>query len=294
MALLAVILGLGLSLTGTPEAVAQGRRSSVLRLGVVKTLFRDTPEWLVQVKMRPFKALLQTQTGMTGELVLAGDAFALSQKLKDDKVQLGVFHGIEYAWARQKDPNVLPLVMAVNDQRALRAYLVVRRDSKAKAPANLEGKALALPEDSREHCRLFLERRCVRAGSTSARFYSRVTAPRKIEGAIEDLLDGTVQAAVVDQTAFEAYRKDNPGRARRVKVLLRSEAFPCGVIAFYRGHITPGKLRRFRTGLGEARNSPRSRQLLRLLRLTGFETVPAGYEKTFDAIVKAYPAPKPR
>jgi hypothetical protein len=42
---------------------------------------------------------------VSGELVPCGDADNLGRQLMDDKVQLGVFHGIEFAWARQKYPE---------------------------------------------------------------------------------------------------------------------------------------------------------------------------------------------
>ena len=48
--------------------------ASSIRIGLVNTLFRDTPESLVQLMTRPLKSLMESQTGMTGTLVPGGEA----------------------------------------------------------------------------------------------------------------------------------------------------------------------------------------------------------------------------
>ena len=87
---------------------------TLVRIGVVSSLFRDVPEPLAQAMLRPMKSLIETQTGLQGDVTRAGDAFELGQKLSEDKIQLGVFHGFEFAWYRLKFPKLQPLVIAVN------------------------------------------------------------------------------------------------------------------------------------------------------------------------------------
>src|SRR2546421_8775636 len=123
-----------------------------IRIGLVRTLFRDTPASLVDVLSQPLKTLMQSQTGMSGELSVTGDAFDLSKKLKENTVQLGVFHGFEFAWARQRNPGLKALVVVVSHHRQLHAHLVVRKDSPATCCADLKGKSVAIPMGSREHC----------------------------------------------------------------------------------------------------------------------------------------------
>src|SRR3954471_14889778 len=57
-----------------PPARAGGTRANLIRIGLIGSLFRDTPEPMVQVMMRPFKCLMEQQTGVTGQLVSGGDA----------------------------------------------------------------------------------------------------------------------------------------------------------------------------------------------------------------------------
>src|SRR5581483_4119811 len=110
-ALAALFLGVLLALGSGAAAAERSRQTEVLRIGLIGTLFRDVPETAVMAMMQPFATLMESQTGLTGQLIPAGDADDLGQQLANDKVQLGVFHGVEFAWARQKYPDLKPLVI---------------------------------------------------------------------------------------------------------------------------------------------------------------------------------------
>jgi ABC-type phosphate/phosphonate transport system substrate-binding protein len=268
-------------------AVSSGR----VRIGLVASLFRSTPESLIQVLMGPFKSLMFTQTGMRADVITGGEYDALARKLKAGKVQLGVFHGVEFAWARRKFPRLKPLIVCVNRYRTVRAFLVVRKGDDLAKPADLAGKTLALPETSKEHCRLFLKHRCVLPGKAPETFYRSITTPFDTEEALDNVVDGLDHAAVVDAVEWIGYQKNKPGAARRLRVLLESEPFPCGVVAYYPGALTESQLTRFREGMIKAHSTPRGRQLLHLSRLTAIEGVPEDYDKALTAILEAYPPP---
>ena len=169
-----------------------------VRVGLVKSLFHDVPEPVVQIVMRPFKAFLEAQTGATGEIVVTADSAILAQQLKDDQVQIAVFHGFEFAWAKQKNPQLKALVLAVNQTPTQRAVLVVRKDCKAECCGDLKGQTLAYCQMNREHCKLFLENRCIKCGTAPDKFYAEVTSPADCEDALDSVVDGTAQATVVD------------------------------------------------------------------------------------------------
>jgi ABC-type phosphate/phosphonate transport system substrate-binding protein len=262
-----------------------------IRIGLVRTLFRDTPASLVDVLSQPLKALMQSQTGMTGELSVAGDPFDLSKKLKENTVQLGVFHGFEFAWARQRNPGLKPLVVVISHHRQLHAHLVVRKDNLASSCADLKGKSVAIPQGSREHCHLYLQRRCPGAGTDPKKFFAEITTPSSSEEALDDVIDGTVQAAIVDRYALDQFQQDKPTRCNRLRVLSQSEMFPTGVVAYQEGALDEGTLRRFHDGMIGAAKTERGRELLKLSRITSFEDVPANYDQLLNDIAKAYPAP---
>jgi ABC-type phosphate/phosphonate transport system substrate-binding protein len=228
---------------------------------------------------------------MTGQLVSGGDAQHLGQRLKEGDIHLGVFHGVEFAWAKEKIPQLKPLVIAVHQQPFLRAHLVVRAEGKIARIADLKGQVVALPHMSREHCWLYLERRCVPAGNTPAKFFSRVAAPRDANYAIDDVIDGAAQAAVIDDADLAAYRKKYPDYFAKVKVLQQSEAFPCAVIAYYPGTLNEEEAERFRSGMLAAKSTRQGRAMMQLCRITSFEAIPANFERMLTNIAKAYPAP---
>jgi ABC-type phosphate/phosphonate transport system substrate-binding protein len=265
--------------------------TGTVRIGVVSSIFRDVPEPMAQQLLRPMKSLIEFQTGLQGEVFPAGDAIQLGGKLASEKLQLGVFNGFEFAWARLKFPRLQPLVIAVNKSRQARAYLVVRKDCKASALADLEGKTLALPRFTREYTRLFLERACQEKGKDLQEHFGKVTIPPDIEDALDNVVDGQADATAVDSVALENFQQRKPGRLAKLRVLQESEPFPAAVVAYCPGGIDETRLQRFHDGMIGASQTDRGKRMLSMCRMTGFEEVPADYSERLDAIAKAYPAP---
>jgi ABC-type phosphate/phosphonate transport system substrate-binding protein len=263
-----------------------------VRIGMVGSFFRDTPEQLVTTMMQPFGALMESQTGITGQLVFGGDAANLGEMLSQDKVHLAVFHGIEFGWARQKFPDIRPMVIAVNQHRHLRAVVLVLKESGLDRFADLKGKDVALPKQSREHCHLFLERRCRDCGLEPKQLFGKIVAPANVEEALDDVVDGAVQAAIIDGVSLECYQRRKPARFARLKTLDQSEIFPAAVVAFHPGGLDEGTLRQFREGMINANKAPLGRQFMTLWKMSGFEAIPADYEQIMTEILKCYPAPR--
>src|SRR5262249_19459423 len=260
-------------------------------IGLVRSLFPGTPESLIGAMMQPFGALMESQTGLSGNLVSGGDASQLGKLLAEDKVHLAVFHGVEFAWARQQNPELRPLMIAVNQHRHLRAVVVVRADAGINRFAELKGQCVAVLKQSGEHCRLFLERRCQETGLEAAHFFGKITTPGNNEDALDDVVDQVVQATVVDSIALESYQRRKPARCARVKVLEQSEVFPAAVVAYHPGALNDAILERFRAGMLNANRGALGRQFMALWKLTAFEAVPDDYEQTLIQILKAYPLP---
>jgi ABC-type phosphate/phosphonate transport system substrate-binding protein len=291
MSALALAFGLACLSPADPRAVAEEAGRTTVRIGLVETLFPDTPEPLMQVMIRPFKSLMETQTGVRGQVIVGGDAESVSRQLKEDRIQLGVFHGIEFAWVRMNNPDLRPLIIAINRNRVLRACLVVNGSCPARDYTDLKGKKIGLPRLSREHCRLFLERRCCKEGCTLTRFYNEVSNPQDPEDALDSVVDRQLDGAVIDVIALENFRKLKPGRATKLKILQQSEPFPSAVVAYQPGGLAESLLERFRQGMINARSNRHGRQLLELCRITAFEPVPTDYEELLASIIKAYPPP---
>jgi ABC-type phosphate/phosphonate transport system substrate-binding protein len=273
------------------SAVGEEVKTTPVRVGLTGSLFRDTPEALVQTMMRPFKSLMETQTGLSGELVPGIKPDDLGQRLKDDKLQLAVYQGFEFAWAKEKLPGLKPLMIAVNQNKELRAFVVVRDDGPAKLP-DLKGKTIAIPRRTREHCHLFLERRCEALDKPLKEFFGKVVTPFSAEEAVDAVVNGQVDAALADGCFLNWYEKQKPTRYARLKVAEKSEVFPAAVVAYYANALDEATLRRFRDGMLSAKDNPRGVQLMTLCQMTSFEPVPDDYDKVCKEIVKAYPPPE--
>jgi ABC-type phosphate/phosphonate transport system substrate-binding protein len=287
----AATFGMACLTTPGPDLRAGGTEETTLRVGIIGSLCQNAPDALLQMALRPLKSLLEGQTGLHTQLVSGGAVENLDRLVKEGKVHFGVFHGFEFAWARVKNPSLKPVLVAVNTRPTQRACLVVRRAGPVARLADLRGQAVALPRQSREHCRLFLERRCVAPGSTPEQFFGRLCRDRSTEDALDDVVDGKLAAVMVDGGALEAFGESKPARAGRLRTLLQSEPFPCAAVAYQPGVTADDMVRRFRDGLLAARSTQRGQFLLDLCRITGFEVAPEDYDESLAAIAKAYPPP---
>src|SRR5205823_4053014 len=45
---------------------AEAANPPAVRIGLVKSLFRDVPEWAIPIGLRPMKELMESQTGVSG------------------------------------------------------------------------------------------------------------------------------------------------------------------------------------------------------------------------------------
>jgi len=266
-------------------------RTSPVRIGVVGSAFRDTPEPMLNLVMRPLKSLLESQTGLTGNMVAGGDACRLAGQLAEDKVQLAIFHGFEFAWARQKYPELKPLLLAVNPPSCALACVVIRRDWHISSPVDLKGKRLVLATRTREHCRLYLERRCCPCGIETKEFFSEIATTPDQEEALDGVLHGRADVTVVDGTALENYAERKPGCFAKLKTFMESEPFPWAVIACDPAHLDEATQKRFCEGMIKATETRKGKQLLTICRIAGFKPVPKDYCQDLRHIIKAYPPP---
>jgi ABC-type phosphate/phosphonate transport system substrate-binding protein len=265
-----------------------------VRLGMVSSLFNDIPPKLVEFVGGPFRSLMKEFTGLDGQLKVGGDAYEVGKMLMDKNLDLAVFHGFEYGWAKQKYPDLRPLTVCVSKHRQVRACLVVHADSDAKSFHDLKGKALGFPRKSKEHSRLFMERSCSDCAQCNAKgFFGQVHVSANVDDALDDVLRGKLQGVVTDTMALEEYEAIKPGCFARLKVVKQSEPFPPAVIAYREGALDADTLHRFRDGMIRANQSPRGRDLMSIFKMTAFESVPDNYGQMIAEILRHYPAPEP-
>jgi ABC-type phosphate/phosphonate transport system substrate-binding protein len=261
-----------------------------VKIGLVRSFLRDLPPSMVQLMMQPFSLLMKAQTGLNGELVPCRDAFDLARQLHEDRLQLGVFNGFEFAWAREKYPDLQPLCIVINHERHLTASLVVRGDSNLTSVDDLKGKTVAVPRYCPEHCRLYLNRLTRELGAQPKQFFAKVMVPSNVEETLDDVLRGKLQAAVVDGVSLECYHQVKAACFARLKVLKKSEVFPAAVVACRQGTLDSATVNRFREGMVSASQNERGRDLMSMWKITAFENVPPDYDATLTSIAQAYPS----
>jgi ABC-type phosphate/phosphonate transport system substrate-binding protein len=271
----------------------KGTSSRLLRIGIVRTLFHGVPEPVFLAAMKPFEILVERETGMPGEVCGFDDAMELAKQVTEHKVGLAVINGVELAWARQRYRSLQPLMLAVNQDRSLHAYVVVRSNKNVTGLGGLKGKAVAVPEQNRLHCSLYLERQCrLQKARDVERFFSSLTGTADAEAALERVVDGRADGTIVEDVAWERYAHRKPGRAKHLKIIEKSETFPAAAVIYAGGMFDRHSLERFRGRMLRAHENAFGRQLLTLWRLTSFEPVPADYPQMLAEILKLYPAPE--
>jgi ABC-type phosphate/phosphonate transport system substrate-binding protein len=277
------------------SAPAEDRRTSnspPIRIAVAETFFRDIPEPLVRPLIEPFRLLMIAQTGMDGDVILPKDAPHLAQDLADNKIQIALLHGFEYAWAKRQHPQLRPLMLAVQQPSQLQVFLMVRADGPLHSFADLHGKSLAMPCFCQEHCWIFMERACESAGQADPKkFFSALTNPGDVEEGLDEVVDGKVQAVIVDNVAWNSYQKRKPARAAKLNCIQKSEIFPPAVIAYREGAFDDATIKRFQESLIDGQKSSLGRQLLTLWKFSGLERAPADFDDSIQKILKAYPPP---
>lgn len=290
---LKMALALGILLAASCTGLEAADRP--IEIGVVSTVFRDIPDTGVKLVLRKFTELIRTQTGLEANLQVAGSEIELSAALNKGKYDLAVFHGHEFAWARERISDLQPVLIAVNRQRELHAYLVVRKDS-AVAPAGnikgLNGKVLVQPWRCREFARLFVQRRCLEADKLPEQLFKSINEAGCVEAALDQVVDRDADAAIVDGIGLDVYSTIKPARFAGLQILLASETFPASVLACRKGALTEKELTMFREGMLAANQCKKGQDLLKWCQITSFETIPDNYEQLLSEILKAYPCPE--
>lgn len=280
---------LAAALTAVFAASATAGEKDVYRVGIPKSAFRDLPPALISYAGQPFKDLMKAQIGLTGEAVIESDALKVAGDIDAGKTHMGVFFGHEFAWAKQKYPELEPIVCAVHRPKQVQAILLVRYDNKAERLSDLKGKKLVVATTSRDHARLFLEKQRLSdmGGGT-------ITATEKadtVHDAIHQVIDGDADVTVADSASWNYFQKLFPGRSQNIRVLAESESFPPTVLVYKRGTLDESTLKAIRDGLVSATENPKAVRIMNLIRIERFDTIPEDYNDLLKACLKAYPTP---
>jgi len=281
---------LGAVLLASVDTGQAQQAPNLLRIGTSGNLSPGAPKAKENAATATLKDFIRDETGLKNEIVRARDWQDLAKQMVDKQIPLGVFQGHEFAWAQNQHPELKPLVVAANGTPYIVAYMVARKDGPTTNFAGLQGKSLALPPGSEGFPWFFVQRQGEALGKKADAFFSSIQRDyENVEDAVDDVVDGKVEATVVDRTSLEAYKRRKPGRFRQLTELTHSETVPRAVIAYTEGALDQATLDRFRNGLLRAGQQERGQTLLTAFHLTGFERAPADFDKVLATTRKAYP-----
>ena len=285
-----VVLSLGLvgSSRAAENLPAPIKERTTIDIGMPGTLFQGMPKWIITAGAEPFKKMMKEQTGLAGTIHFPTDALMLADQMKEGKVQLGVFQGHEFAWARNKNPDLMPIAVAVPMQ-PVQSFCLVKWDCKAKNIGDLKGEKISLPPVHRDYCELFLARQ-KDLHMKGAKFAGQIDAD-VATNAIQDVIDDKAGCTIVDGATWHFFQKVFPGAAENLKVLCESEVFPNACIAIQKSELDDKTIEKFRKAMLNAQNDTIGRPMLTTWKLTGFAKVPDNYEQQIKTIGKTYPVP---
>lgn len=278
-------LGVCMILAGTAPVAAQD--PEVITIGFVDSLLRNLSPARKKLLDTEFPDLVKDVTGFKSQVAKGVSPFEGVKSLAAGKWHLGVFQGVEFAWAQSRDPKLQPLVFAVQNKGAVYALLVATKESTAAGFNDLKGKDVAYQE-AKQHCRLFAEKN---AGGDPKMFFGKIAIISGGQAALDEILLDKVQAAIVDSDSMATYKDIQPGRFKRLKVLTKSEPFPPTVLAHYQGGLSDRVVNQFRDGMLKADKSRSGRDAMAEAGISSFEPVTDEYRQMLTNIVKTYPPP---
>jgi phosphonate transport system substrate-binding protein len=282
-------IGFGiLLLMPTASAVGQQAKIDNLRIGTSGTLTADQKN--EKSSLETLRGFIKDETGLDSEITREKNWHELANKMAKGEFQIGVFQGYEFARAKEKYPELKPLAVAVNVYVYPVAYVIARKNANFTDFAGLKGHSLALVSEGPGYLRLFVDRQSQLAGSKPESFFSKIVSRSNFEDALDDIVDGVVDATVVERAALESYKQRKPGRFAQLKPVAQSQPFPPAVVAYYDSSLSEEDRTHFRNGLVGASGKEKGQTMLTLFRLTGFQTPPADLDKVLAETRQAYPA----
>lgn len=274
-----------------PGAFGQQGKVEVLHIGSSGTLAAEAAG-KENSALKSLQGFIKQETGFGNDIKRQKDWLDLVTKMAKKELQVGVFQGYEFAWAQEKFPNLKPLALAENVYLYPVAHVVVKGNNKAKDFAGLGGQTIALPGTGQRYLRLFIDRQSqAAAGKESSAFFSKVVSAENVEDLLDDVVDGKVQAAVLDRASLASYKRRKPQRFDQLRPVAESQPLPPTVIAYYESGLDAATVQKFRAGLVGAADKERGRVLLTMFRLTRFVDVPPDFGKVLAESGKTYPPP---
>jgi len=290
LTVLGVVLGfVPLGAAAEPAAApAMPVAPEVIKVGIMDGMFKGVPEGLVKAGGQQFGGLFKAIVGLPGEVDTEANHIALAKKLDANKVHLGVFHGFEWAWVKKEFPHLAPLAITIPSQLPQACVVVSAKDNIA-GPQDLKGSKVHVPFNMKAHGYLYIEKLGM---AVPGAFEVSLSEDVATEELLDEVGKGRAKAALVDAGALEAYKKNNPGKGEKVKLLCQSEPLPQTVLIYNPKHLPDNVVKQLQNGLTGASKNAQGKAFLFMWNLKGFEPANAGFDDLVTKSLAAFPAPE--
>ncbi len=270
------------------KTVSTGNKegASILKIGLPKSLFRGIPSRALQLANKPFLSLIESQTGLKGEVINTDDVDSTAKLIQDKKIQLGVFQGFEYARIQKIYPKLRPLVIAAptvdNSQ-----VLVITRSDPCRKLSDISGKKIGICKNAKDHVFLYWNKLLISELSSEKCKYQEVTDAKEL---LHDVFEKNFDVAVIDSANWKTFKENNPGRAEQLHILAKSIEFPQPVIVYNDDGLGQEDLEKCRKGLIKAHQSAKARVMLQMIKVKGFNAIPENYDDLLKLTLENYPS----
>src|SRR5262249_29476319 len=132
------------SMVGLAVAVLaqQPGKPSILHVGTTPGILADKSKEEEARSRDGLVRFIKSETDFDSEVVPLSGYRELAEQLDKGQLQIGVFAGFEFAWAKERYPELRPLALAINEFPNQYVHIVTRRDNPAKDFAGLQGQTL--------------------------------------------------------------------------------------------------------------------------------------------------------
>jgi ABC-type phosphate/phosphonate transport system substrate-binding protein len=284
-----VLVGVAL---GLPSALAARQKVDVLRVGTSGALTTEKQNDKEKAALVSLKGFIKEVTGYNNEITRETDWKELTDKLTSGERHIGVYQGYEFAWATKDHPDLKPLALAVNLHRYPTVHVLTNKENPATGFGDLKGQALVLPDNGQPFLRMFAQREARAQGKALGDFFAKITTLASVEDCIDDVVDGTVQVAIIDLAALEAYSQRKPGRFKKLKEVAKSPPLPPLVIAYFGSTLDDAEVKNLQDQLMKAGKTEKGKTMLNLFHMTDFATAGDDFEAVLAETRKQFPVPQ--
>ncbi|MCE9531216.1 MAG: phosphate/phosphite/phosphonate ABC transporter substrate-binding protein [Planctomycetes bacterium] len=283
------LLATMLILTATEESTATADPPALkrtLQLGILENQFEGVPHSFRDAAAQPFMKLMKKSTGLDGQTHYLADPMKLAEQIDNGQIDFAIFRGYEFAWAKAKYPDLVPLALAIQYQ-TVQVLCIAPWDSKAANLSDFANQKISISPICRELCELVLAKEQA-LQMKDLPLAQQIVSNSGFE-AILEVIDGHSGCAFVDRNVLKSFEAIHPGKIKNLKIIFESTAFPDSCVAMSSKKIDAQTIAKLRQTLLSVETLPGGKALLALWKLKGFTKIPADYDKSLEMVQKEFP-----